>query len=76
MSNVLGDLKAKAFELSEFERAELAFALIESLDGPVDPDAEQTWACEIERRVAQLDCGEVTLIPGDKVFADLRQRLG
>jgi len=50
--------------------------LIESLDGPADPDAEEAWAEEIERRVAQIERGEVHLVPGDQVFANLRRRLG
>ena len=76
MSSGFAELKAKASELSEAERAELALALIESLDGPADPDAEETWAEEIERRVAQIERGEVHLVPGDQVFANLRRRLG
>ena len=76
MSSGLAELKAKASELSEAERAELALALIESLDGPADPDAEEAWAEEIEHRVAQIERGEVQLVPGDQVFANLRRRLG
>ena len=76
MSSGLAELKAKASELSEAERAELAFSLIESLDGPADPDAEEARAEEIERRVAQIERGEVQLVPGDQVFANLRRRLG
>ncbi len=76
MSSGLAELKAKASELSEAERAELALALIESLDGLADPDAEEAWAEEIEHRVAQIERGEVELVPGDQVFANLRRRLG
>jgi Putative addiction module component len=52
------------------ERAELA--LIESLDGPPDPDVEEAWRIEVERRVAQIDRGEVELTPGDEVLERLR----
>ena len=76
MSNTLTELKAKASQLSEAERAELALSLIESLDGPADPDVEEAWRLEIERRVGQIERGEVQLIPGDEVFARLRRRLG
>jgi len=76
MSNTLTDLKEKASQLSETERAELALSLIESLDGPADPDVEEAWRIEIERRVGQIERGEVKLIPGDEVFARLRRRLG
>lgn len=76
MSNVLTDLKEKAAQLSEAERAELALSLIESLDGPADPDVEEAWRIEVERRIGQIERGEVELIPGDEVFARLRRRLG
>lgn len=73
MSNLLTDLKEKASRLSETERAELALSLIESLDGPADPDVEEVWRVESERRIAQIERGEVQLIPGDEVFARLRR---
>ena len=76
MSNTLSELKEKAARLTEPERAELALSLIESLDGPPDPDVEEAWRLEIERRVGQIERGEVQLIPGDEVFARLRRRLG
>jgi putative addiction module component (TIGR02574 family) len=76
MSSVLSDLKMKASQLSEQERAELALSLIESLDGPSDPDVEQAWRKEIEQRVGQVERGEVQLIPGEEVFARVRRRLG
>lgn len=76
MSDILAELKKKASQLSDAERAELALSLIESLDGPADPDVEEAWRLEIERRIGQIDSGEVQLIPGDEVFARLRRRLG
>ena len=76
MSTVLAELKHKASQLSERERAELALALIESLDGEVDTGVDEAWQVEIERRIAEIDRGEVELIPGDEVFARLRRKLG
>ena len=76
MSNMLAELKEKAAQLSEAERAELALALIESLDGPAETGVEEAWRVEIERRVAQVERGEVQRIPGDEVFERLRRRLG
>ena len=76
MSNNFIELKQKASQLSETERAELALSLIESLDGPSDPDVEEAWRIEIDRRAGQIERGEVQLIPGEEVFARLRRRLG
>ncbi len=76
MAIPLDELKREAAKLSESERATLARVLIESLD-PVaaDDDVERAWREEIERRVGQINRGEVELIPGDVVFARVRQQL-
>ena len=76
MSTALAELKQKAAQLEEAERAELALALIESLDGKVDAGARESWRIEVERRIAEIDRGKVELIPGDEVFARLRRALG
>jgi len=76
MSITLTELKDKASQLSEAERAELALSLIESLDGPVDSGVEEAWRVEVERRIGQIERGEIQLIPGDEVFTRLRRRLG
>jgi len=76
MQNVLAEIKEKASQLSESEKAELALSLIESLDGPADSNVEEEWRLEIERRAAQVERGEVQLVRGDEVFARLRRRLG
>lgn len=75
MASTLSDLKKKAAQLPERERAELALSLIESLDGPADQDVEEAWAKEIERRVRQVEKGEAKLIPAEDVFARIRRRL-
>ena len=74
MRNKLAELKQQASQLSEEERAELALSLIESLDGPADPAVDEAWRREIERRLGQIERGEVQPIPGDEVFARLRRR--
>lgn len=76
MPDTLAELKDKASRLPESERATLALALIESLDGAADPQFEEAWRIEIDRRVAAYERGEVKLVPGDEVFARLRCRLG
>jgi putative addiction module component (TIGR02574 family) len=77
MSATLEHLKQDAARLSDAERAELALTLIESLDGPAaEGDVEAAWLAEIERRAGEIERGEVQPVPGDEVFARLRQRLG
>jgi len=60
MSDMLAEFKRKAAQLSNTERADLALSLIESLDGPADPEVEEAWRLEIERRIGQIDRGEVS----------------
>jgi putative addiction module component (TIGR02574 family) len=58
---------ADALRLDLDARAEVAAELLASLDGPADADAETAWAIEIERRVAAIEAGTVTLEPWDEV---------
>jgi putative addiction module component (TIGR02574 family) len=41
----------------------------------VDEDVEAAWAEQIERRIRQIDSGEVKTIPWEKVRAKLYARL-
>ncbi|MBL8529732.1 MAG: addiction module protein [Burkholderiales bacterium] len=77
MSSMLAELKQKAAQLSEPERADLALALIESLHGPAEDRnaVEEAWRAEMERRADEVERGEVEVIPGDEVFAEVRCRL-
>jgi putative addiction module component (TIGR02574 family) len=61
----------EAADLDEGERATLAGLLLESLDQPPIPGVEAAWAEEIERRVKELDAGEVELVPWEEVKARL-----
>jgi putative addiction module component (TIGR02574 family) len=63
MTSVLAD----ALRLDEETRAELAAELLASLDGPADPDAEQAWSAQIERRIAAIEQGADPLEPWDQV---------
>jgi putative addiction module component (TIGR02574 family) len=54
---------AEVLRLSEAERLEVAEAVYESLEGPADAGAEQAWAQELARRMADIDSGRVKLIP-------------
>ena len=60
-----------ALALPDDQRAELAVRLLQSLDLEVDPDAEEAWVTEIERRCAALDAGETTTLD----WHDVRRRL-
>ena len=75
MSRTLEELLSEAARLPEQDRATLAGFLIESLEGPSDPDVDSLWAAEIERRVADIDSGRETSIPWEEVRQRLLERL-
>ena len=74
MSTHVTELFKQASILSEEERATLAGLLIESLESEVDPDVEEAWRVEIDRRLAELDAGTVETVPWETVRAKLLQR--
>jgi putative addiction module component (TIGR02574 family) len=71
MSPTASELLAAALELDEGDRAAVAGALIESLEGPGDPQAAAAWSEEIRRRVEALDRGEVETV----AWSEVRERL-
>lgn len=58
---------ADALALDVHERADLAAALIESLDPEMDDDVEAAWKAEMDRRLDDLDAGAVPGIPWEEV---------
>jgi putative addiction module component (TIGR02574 family) len=67
------ELYEKASNLSPSERAALAGLLIDTLEGAVDPETERAWRVEVAKRLAELDAGAVTTIPGAAVHDRLRE---
>jgi putative addiction module component (TIGR02574 family) len=56
-------------------RAELAERLVASLADDVSPEITEAQLAEVRRRIAQVESGEVALIPGDEVLARVRRLL-
>jgi len=74
-SRALEKVRSEALNLSESERAELAYNLVASLDGPTDPDAEKAWDAEILRRLAEIDSGTAELIDREELRRRMRARI-
>ena len=64
-----------ALQLDEEQRAAVALRLLESLDGPEDPDRDEAWAEELGRRVAAVRDGTARLIPASEVRERIVERL-
>ncbi len=70
MTVTLETIEAEALQLPAADRARLVERLISSLD--IDPAVEDAWAAEVERRNAQIESGEVSLLPGPETLAELK----
>ena len=75
MARAVADIEQEIRSLPDAEKERLLRALLEELDGAPDPDADQAWLEEIQRRSREFDAGLVEAIPAEKVFADLRAKL-
>lgn len=64
--------EAEVLRLPAAERALLVQALVASLDE--DASVEEAWAAEVDRRIAQIESGEVQLIPGSEALAKLKAK--
>jgi len=73
MSTKLEALEAEALKLAPADRSHLLERLIASLDS--DPEVEEAWEREADRREAQLESGSVAEIPGPEALNRLRSRL-
>ncbi len=66
------DILDRALEMPESDRAAIAERLIESLDAKPDRNVEEAWQQEIQRRLSELDRGDVECVPWEEV----RNRMG
>ena len=73
MNTNLEFLEAEVLQLAPVERSHLLERLIVSLDS--DPEVEEAWEREADRREAELESGLIAAIPGQEAIARLRARL-
>ena len=64
-----------AMTLPPDARAELTERLIESLAQDISPEITREQLAEVRRRIAQVESGDVELIPGDEALARVRNLL-
>ena len=69
-SETLETLEAAALQLTPADRARLVDRLIATLDA--DPEVEEAWAAEVERRNAEIENGSVSLLPGPESLARVK----
>ena len=69
-SETVETLEAAALQLTSADRARLVYRLVATLDA--DPEVEEAWTAEVERRQAEMENGTVTLLPGPESLAELK----
>lgn len=74
-SRALEKVRSEALNLPESERAELAYNLVASLDGPADEDVEKAWDAEVMRRLAEIDSGTANLVDREELRRRMRDRM-
>ena len=76
MSSALEKLEDEVMRLPPRSRARLAERLIASLEQtPADPDAQEMWAAEAQRRAAELASGRIEGIPAETALRKARAAL-
>lgn len=73
MASQLELLEREALKLTTGERAAFARVLLSSLDE--DNEVGEVWADEMERRIAQVEAGDVELVPVEAAISELRASL-
>ena len=76
MARALERIEEEIRSLSAAEKVELLRALVAELDAPADTEVERAWLEEAQRRQQELAEGKVKGVPGERVFENLKSRLG
>ena len=74
MKESINDILKQALRLPPEARAALAGSLLESLDEPLDLDAESAWEAEVASRIREIDRGKVNLIPWAEARAKISEQ--
>ena len=74
MSTVAKKVIDEVLSLPADTRILLVEKLLNSLNLPTQVEIDRLWAKEAERRISQIDKGMVKLLPGEKVFSDIRKK--
>ena len=74
MASLAEKIFEQALDLPTTERLNLIDKLLYSTNLPTRSEIDQAWVDEVERRSREIDNGTAKLIPGDEVFAKIKDR--
>ena len=75
MTTATMDLMERVESLPIDMKIELVDKILESLT-PNQKEIDELWKIEVERRIDDLESGKAKTIPGQQVFANIRERFG
>jgi putative addiction module component (TIGR02574 family) len=76
MATTVDKICNEALYLPAEARISLIERLLSSLNLPTQTDIDHLWAEEAERRITEIDRGDIKLIPGEQVFDTIRRKYG
>ncbi|HYX08438.1 MAG TPA: addiction module protein [Bacteroidales bacterium] len=69
------EIENSALNLNKKDKARLADKLLQSIHGKIDPDIEEAWIKEIQKRKESLESGEASLHSSSEVLNEARKRI-
>jgi putative addiction module component (TIGR02574 family) len=76
MATTVDKICNEALYLPAEARIGLIECLLNSLNLPTQADIDRLWSEEAERRITEIDRGDIKLVPGEQVFANIRRKYG
>ncbi len=73
MTQTVARILSEAEHLSVAEREELADRLVESLVRDVPPGVQDAHIAEVRWRIAEVESGKVSLVPGQEALEQVRR---
>ncbi|MTI89012.1 MAG: addiction module antitoxin RelB [Balneolaceae bacterium] len=71
----LNEIENSALNLNKRDKARLADKLLQSIHGKIDPEIEQAWIDEVQKRKESLKSGKATLHSAMDVLNEARKRI-
>ena len=72
MTQNVARILGEAAQLSAVEREELTDRLVETLVRDISPEIQHAHTAEIRRRIAEVESGQVSLVPGEEAMRRVR----
>jgi len=69
------EIENSALNLDRKNKARLADKLLQSIHGKIDPEIEQAWIDEVQKRKESLISGETSLHSANDVLKEARKRI-